>query len=286
MRSLLAVVVLVMGMATYVTLPAAADEKADQKAAGRLAERLQDVNLTEQQETKIRDIRKECKPKVQEAAKELAATVKEEMDKVRAVLTEQQRTKLAAMKEERQEHRGGRLAERIAHLEELNLTDSERAKFAEIRKEYQPRIAKVMEGMEGILNEDQRKAREESLKANKKRREVLASLHLTEEQKLKMETIGKELRTLVREELEKMRDVLSEGQKEKLQEFKEERREHVRDDMAHRIANLKELALTEAQKTQIADIRKMYRPKVHEEGNKLRAAIREEIEEIVAVLKA
>src|SRR5262249_3848168 len=146
--------------------------------------------------------------------------------------------------------------------------DGELAKIAEIRKEYQPKIAKVMEGLKGILTDDQRKAREESLKANKKRREVIASLNLTEEQKLKLETIGKELRTLVREEVEKVRDVLTEGQNEKLQELKEERKEHIRDRMAHRIANLKELDLTEQQKTQIADIRNMYRPKVQAAGNK------------------
>jgi Spy/CpxP family protein refolding chaperone len=101
-----------------------------------------------------------------------------------------------------------------------------------------------------------------------------------------VEAVGKEVRTLVREELEKMRDVLSDAQKEKLQEFKDEHKDQVRDRMAHRIANLKELNLTEDQKTQIMEIRKEYRPKVQEAGNKLRAMVREEVEQIVAVLKA
>jgi Spy/CpxP family protein refolding chaperone len=55
--------------------------------------------------------------------------------------------------------------------------------------------------------------------------------------------------------------------------------------MAHRIANLKDLNLTDEQKTKIADIRKECRPKVHEAGNKLRAIVREEVEAIVAVIK-
>jgi Spy/CpxP family protein refolding chaperone len=59
----------------------------------------------------------------------------------------------------------------------------------------------------------------------------------------------------------------------------------VRDWKAHRIANLKELNLTEEQRTQIADIRKEFRPKVHEAGNKLRATVREEAQEILTVLK-
>jgi Spy/CpxP family protein refolding chaperone len=99
-----------------------------------------------------------------------------------------------------------------------------------------------------------------------------------------METAGKEVRALVHDELEKMRDVLTEGQREKLVEFKDERREHVRDWKAHRIANLKELNLTEEQRTQIADIRKGFRPKVHEAGNKLRATVREEVDAMLAVL--
>jgi Spy/CpxP family protein refolding chaperone len=54
---------------------------------------------------------------------------------------------------------------------------------------------------------------------------------------------------------------------------------------AARIANLDELNLTDEQKAKIADIRKEYRPKVHEAGNKLRAAIREEVDMITNVLK-
>src|SRR5262245_44744512 len=83
-----------------------------QAARERLAERLQDLGLTADQETKIADIRKECRPKIQEAAKELAAAVKDEEEKVRAVLTPAQKTKVAALKEERQERRAEGLAER------------------------------------------------------------------------------------------------------------------------------------------------------------------------------
>jgi hypothetical protein len=79
--------------------------------------------------------------------------------------------------------------------------------------------------------------------------------------------------------------VLTETQKEKPQEFKGERRERVRDRMAHRIANLKDLDLTDDQKSKLAEIRKEYRPKVHEAGNKLRTAIREEVHKLIGVLK-
>jgi Spy/CpxP family protein refolding chaperone len=272
-------------MLVYATLPAAADAKADQKATGVVIERSQDLNLTEEQEGKIADIRKEYKPKVQEAAKDLSAVVKEEEEKARAVLTPEQQTKLAAAREERQELRAERLAERIVHLEELDLTDAERAKFAEIRKEYQPKIEKAMEGLKGILTDEQKKVREEGLNAGKTRREILASLNLTDDQKAKVETVCKEVRALVREEMEKMRDELTESQKALLQDFKDERKETVRDRMAHRIANFKDLNLSDEQKTKLMDIRKEYRPKVHEASNKLRGTVREELEAILAVIK-
>jgi Spy/CpxP family protein refolding chaperone len=284
MRTLMAVVAMAVGMAVLAAMPAAG-AKADEPAAGGLAERLQDLGLSDEQEAKVADIRKEFQPKVQEAAKELGALVKDEVDKIRAALTDEQRTKLGELKEDRRERRPERLSERIAHLHELDLTDAEIAKFAEIRKECHPRIVKAMEGLKGILSDDQRKAREGALEAGKPRREVLAGLNLTEEQKEKVMAVGKEVRSLVHDELEKMRDVLTEGQREQLQEFKEERHEHVRDRMAHRIANFKDLNLTDQQKAQITEIRKEYRAKIHEAGNKLRSTVREEVHAILAVMK-
>jgi Spy/CpxP family protein refolding chaperone len=278
MRTLIAVLAVAVGLWLPGKLSA-------QDSAGGPGERLQDLKLTDEQEAKIADIRKECRPKVQEAAKELRGIIQEEVTKVRAVLTPEQKEKLQTLREERREHRAEGLAERLAHLEELDLTGAEMAQVAEIHQEYRPRIVKAMEGLRGILTDEQRKAREAALKAGKKRREVIASLNLTGEQKEKVEAAAKEVATLVREKVEKIRDVLTEGQKEKLQEFQAERRERVRDRRAHRIANLRELNLTDAQKAQITEIRKEYRPRVHEAGNKLRATVREEVEMIVAVLK-
>jgi Spy/CpxP family protein refolding chaperone len=85
--------------------------------------------------------------------------------------------------------------------------------------------------------------------------------------------------------MEKIRDVLSEEQKAKLLELKDERKERVRDRRACRIANFKDLDLSDEQKTKIMEIRKEYRPKVQEAGNTLRATVREEIDAIRDVLK-
>jgi Spy/CpxP family protein refolding chaperone len=277
--------VVALGMAVYATLPAAAVQKPDEKVGVILVERIQDLHLTDAQEAKIAEIRKECRPKVQQCTKELHELVKEEVEKVQGLLTPEQKTTLAAHKDERKEMRAERLAERIVHLEQLDLTDAEMDKFAEIRKEYRPKIEKVMKELDGLLSDEQKKARADALAAGKTRKELLGTLKLTDAQKEKCQTVGKEVCTLVHEELAKMRDVLTESQKEKLAEFKVERRDHVRDRMAHRIANLKELNLTEAQKEKILEIRKECRPKVHEAGNKLRATIKEEAEAILAVIK-
>ena len=50
-------------------------------------------------------------------------------------------------------------------------------------------------------------------------------------------------------------------------------------------ARVQDLNLTDDQKAKIADIRKEYRPKVQEAGNKLRATVKEEVEAILAVIK-
>ena len=120
----------------------------------RLGERLQDLHLTDQQEAKIADIRKECRPKVQEAGKDLMTVVKEEEEKARAVLTPEQKTKLEEFKEERQERRAEGPAQRIAHLRELDLTDAEMAQFADIRKEYRPKIHEAGNKLRATVREE------------------------------------------------------------------------------------------------------------------------------------
>jgi Spy/CpxP family protein refolding chaperone len=282
MKTLMAVVAL--GLGACMALPAA-EENMGQKASGGLTARVQDLHLTDAQEAKIADIRKEYGPRVREAAKNLATVVKEEEEKVMDVLTAEQKTKLRDTKEELKEMRAESLAEEIAHLGELDLTGNEISQIASIRKEYRPKIEESLTELEGLLTPDQKKARQDALQAGKQGRVVREALKLTNEAKEKVQAVGKKVGTWCREEMERIRDVLSSGQKKQLQEVKEETKEHVRDRMAHRIATLKELNLTEDQKTRIAAIRKEFGPRVHEAGNRLRATIREEVEAILAVIK-
>jgi Spy/CpxP family protein refolding chaperone len=270
-----------------VGLAQAQEQKRPREAvAERMQERVQDLDLTDEQEAKIAEVREEHKKTIEACAKDLKSLLAEENDKIQAVLTAEQRTKAGELKDDRKDHRAESLAERIAHLEGLELTGAETAKIAEIREQFRPKRTKSLEALQGLLSDEQKTARAQALEAGKKRREVVASLKLTGDQKERVTAVGGQLRSLLREELSALRDVLSPEQKEEIADFREERRENVRDRRAHAIANAKELDLTAEQKQKISAIRQEYRPKVHEASQKLRSAVREEVQAVVAVLKA
>jgi Spy/CpxP family protein refolding chaperone len=286
MKTLCAVLSLMAAISVCPKLYADDEPQGNRNRVGEgLAERIQDLNLSDEQETKIADIRREHRPKIQEAAKELAAIAKQEVDKVQAVLNPEQKVKLQAMKELREERRLEGLAARIAHLRDLDLTEAELTQIENIRNQDRPKIVTALERLRGILTDEQKQAREEALRAGKQRREVLASLHLSDEQKEKVQAVGNEVAPLVREELEQIRNVLTAEQQAKLPELKAERRERARDRLAARIANFRDLNLTGEQRAAITDIRNEYRPKIHEAGNKLRAIAREEVAMILAVIR-
>ena len=278
MRILSAVLSLMVAMALCTTAHAQGEREA-------LVVTIQDIDLTDAQETKIAEIRKEFRPRVEKAVKEFTTLVRDELEKMQATLTPEQKEKLRAIKDERRERRFESLCERIAHLKDLDLTEAEMAKIQDIRKECRPKVVNALKGLEGLLTPAQKQARQQALKAGKPRREVLQALQLTDEQKQKVAAVAKELGTVIRDEMAKIRDVLTEAQKEQLPVLKEERRDRVRDHLAHRIMNLKELNLTDAQTSTLTKIREEYRPRVHEAANNLRATVREEVTEILAALK-
>jgi len=288
LRSLIAVLTLTIGLAHCPKIVAADDPREDrrERIRERLAETMADLDLTDDQETKIAEVRKEHRPKIQEAAKDLAAVLKEEAEDIREVLTPEQKEKIKALREERKVRRIEGLAARLAHLHDLDLTDAEIAQLEEIREECRPKVKSCMKELSSVLTDEQKEAREKALKAGESRREVRESLNLTEKQREKVEAIGKELKSCVKDELEKMRGVLTPQQREKLAESRQDRREHVRDRLAFAITNGADLNLTQEQRKKIAEIRREFRPKVHEAGDKLRAAVREEVSQILDVLRS
>ncbi len=252
---------------------------------GFLVEKIQDLNLTAEQEKRIEDIQKECKPKVQEAAHAVTALVQEEVGKIHAVLSPEQNRRLRAFREERRESRIEGVAQLFAHVNELELTNAEMAQIGSIRREYRPKIAKALYTLRGVFTAEQNKARDAGMKAGKKHCEILASLKLTGAQKEKVATVCQEVRNLVREEMEKIMDVLNATQQEKLAEFKNERADQIGDRLAARIVHFRSLNLTREQRTKIENIRKEYRPKIQAAGNAFRVAVRAELGRVVGVIK-
>jgi Spy/CpxP family protein refolding chaperone len=245
---------------------------------------IQDIQLTDDQEAKIDAIRKEYRPQNEENAKELKNFVKEEVDQIQSALTPEQKAKIRTIVEERRDFKEESLAQRLAGLKELDLTEAELAKVAEVRDEYRPRLEETVKQLGGLLTDAQKQSRKEAIEAGKPRREVLQALNLTSEQKTKLETTAKELKDLVGDELAKIRAVLTPEQQQTLQDLRSERREMVRDQLAQQIANLQGLDLTDQQKDRLMSIRQEFRPKIQEAGNKLRTSIREELGKIVAVI--
>ena len=85
MRTLSAALTLVLAMSICA---AWADDKEKGGRVTILVEKIQDLQLSDGQEAKIADIRKECRPKVHEAGNKLRATVREEVEAIVAVLKE------------------------------------------------------------------------------------------------------------------------------------------------------------------------------------------------------
>jgi len=260
--------------------------KGEREGVGEGLAGIQDLYLTDEQVAKIGDIAKACRPKVEEAGKEVASAVREELEKVHGALTPEQKEKVLAQKDERAGHQFDGLVARIAYLSDLDLTDHEFSVIEGMQRQSRPRLAKVVEELGRILTDEQKKAHEEMVQAGKKRGDILAALKLTDEQKGKMDLVGKKLNVLVRGQLESIREILNAEQGAHLREIKTESKDRtrIRDRWAARITTVEDLNLTAAQRAQILEIRKEYRPKVNEAGNKLRAAIAEELDRVLAVL--
>jgi Spy/CpxP family protein refolding chaperone len=115
-------------------------------------------------------------------------------------------------------------------LKGLNLTDDQKAKLAELKKEYGPKIKEGWEKADGVLTADQKTARREAMKvaraAGKPRseawKEARTAMKLTDDQKAKMEQAQKDAQALHKEVHEKVMALLTPDQKEQLQkEYKE-----------------------------------------------------------------
>ena len=106
----------------------------------------------------------------------------------------------------------------------LDLTDDQKAKIEDLKKEYGPKFKALQEKREGILTADQKKAGQEAAKtardAGKSRREVAAArnaaMKITDDQKTKQADVRKEAEALRKEATEKRDSILTQQQKDQL----------------------------------------------------------------------
>jgi Spy/CpxP family protein refolding chaperone len=110
-------------------------------------------------------------------------------------------------------------------IDGLDLSQDQKDKLGKIKDDFEAKRQTIQDKLADLLTEDQKQAAKEAMdsakNAGKKGREVYASVEasikLTDEQKQKMEPIGKELQDMVKESLKQVTDVLTPEQKEKLE---------------------------------------------------------------------
>ncbi|MHB1038335.1 MAG: hypothetical protein ACYC35_20805 [Pirellulales bacterium] len=120
----------------------------------------------------------------------------------------------------------------LAGIDRLsNLTDEQKSKLAALRKEIGPKVAEATKKLDGILTDEQKKARTEAQQAARAagkrgaeaRAAVEAAVKLTDEQKTKTAEARKALAELTKGIEEKVNAILTDAQKEELKKAREAR---------------------------------------------------------------
>jgi Spy/CpxP family protein refolding chaperone len=120
-------------------------------------------------------------------------------------------------------------------LKPLNLTEEQKTKVAALKKDYEPKFKELGDKRDGILTAEQKKARDDAMKAAKDEgkkgfdviRAGFQAVKLTDEQKAKMKELGKEARSLIEEVMGKVTPILTAEQKEQLEKARKRMEERM-----------------------------------------------------------
>jgi Spy/CpxP family protein refolding chaperone len=120
-------------------------------------------------------------------------------------------------------------------LKPLNLTDEQKTKVGELKKEYEPKFKEMRDKREAALTAEQKKARDDAMKAAKDAgkqgpevfRAGFQAVKLTDEQKDKMKKLGQEARALLEEVMGKVTPILTAEQKEQLEKARKRMQERM-----------------------------------------------------------
>jgi hypothetical protein len=109
-------------------------------------------------------------------------------------------------------------------------TEEQQQKIKELQKEFAPKVLEASKKMEGMLTAEQKKARDEAVKAakeaGKKPQEIIAAvqeaINLTDDQKKQVEQVKEEMQAAQKEFFQKVMGLLTPEQKQALREKQKE----------------------------------------------------------------
>jgi Spy/CpxP family protein refolding chaperone len=113
--------------------------------------------------------------------------------------------------------------------DKLKLTDDQKAKLADVKKEFGPKLKESRDKADSILTDDQKKAREEAVKKMRESRKfepgaIQEAMKLTADQKEKLEKAHKATGEIAQQYREKLESVLTADQKDQLKKLRSELR--------------------------------------------------------------
>jgi len=123
---------------------------------------------------------------------------------------------------------GGGGFERLTDaVSKMDLSADQKDKLETLKKEYAPKFKALREKSEKILTDDQKKARDEAMKAAREAKpddrraaygKIRDAVKLTDDQKKETESVMKDVRALFEEVQPKVSEILTDEQKAKLKE--------------------------------------------------------------------
>jgi len=119
-------------------------------------------------------------------------------------------------------HGGWSVIDRVEKVKDLKLTDDQKSKLAELKKQYAPKTKELTGKLDSVLTADQKKARDEAMKAARAsgkrpdRQSIQAAMKLTDAQKVKMADGRKAMVALNKEITGKVNKLLTTEQQDVL----------------------------------------------------------------------
>jgi len=137
-----------------------------------------------------------------------------------------------AAKEDKKKDKANKAVAKVFELPTIiTLSAEQMTKLAEVKKEYEPKLVELNKKQASILTDEQKKARQEAMKATKAagkkgkeaKADVDAAVKLTDDQKKQQEEVAKESKELTGKIRDSIASFLTEEQKTHLKPMKKKK---------------------------------------------------------------